>query len=155
MGPDFEKMTRIQPDLMAFNGIAFQYMDHPLTARPNERVRLYMVNAGPSRWSAFHVIGTIFDRVYVDGDPDHYLSGIQTYTVAPGGGGVFDVVIPEPGQCRIVDHAFAHLDMGAVGILDIREPGTEHGEPNHSRDESRAVAAPAVDRKSVVTGEEV
>lgn len=146
MGPDFEKMSRIQPDLMAFNGIAFQYMDHPLTARPNERVRLYMVNAGPSRWSAFHVIGTIFDRVYVDGDPDHYLSGIQTYTVAPGGGAVFDVVIPEPGQYPFVDHAFAHLDMGAVGILDIREPNTEHGEPNISRDESQASTAPAVDK---------
>src|SRR5690625_1433059 len=62
MGPDFEKMSSIQPDLMAFNGIAFQYMDHPLTARPNERVRLYMVNAAPSRCSAFHVIASILHR---------------------------------------------------------------------------------------------
>ncbi|HLS05751.1 MAG TPA: c-type cytochrome, partial [Wenzhouxiangella sp.] len=54
--------------------------------------------------------------------------------------------IPEPGQYPFVDHAFAHLDMGAVGILDIREPGTEHGEPNISRDESRAAAAPAVEK---------
>ncbi len=126
MGPDYEKMLAMQPDLMAFNGTAFQYRDHPLTAAPGERVRLYMVNAGPSLWSAFHVIGSMFDKVYPDGDPTHARSGVSTYTVAPGEGAVFDVVIPEAGLYPFVDHSFAHLEIGAVGILDIREPGTEH-----------------------------
>lgn len=140
MGPDFKKMQRIQPDLVVFNGTAFQYMDQPLTAKPGERTRIHMVNAGPSVWSAFHMIGSIFDRVYVDGDPEHYLSGIQTYTVAPGGGATFDLVIPDPGQYVFVDHSFAHLDMGAAGILDVREPGTEHGKPNIQKDDSRPAA---------------
>ncbi len=142
MGPDFEKMMKIQPDIVAFNGIAFQYQDHPLPARPNERVRLYMVNAGPSLWSAFHVIGAIFDKVYPDGDPAHALSGVSTYSVGPGEGAVFDVVIPHAGTYPFVDHSFAHLEKGAVGVLDIREPGTEHGKPNISRIGGASAPAP-------------
>ena len=130
MGPDFTKMQKIQPDIVAFNGIAFQYQQHPLTARPNERVRLYMVNAGPSLWSSFHVVGAIFDKVYPDGDPAHALSGVSTYSVGPGEGITFDLVIPDAGKYVFVDHSFAHLDKGAAGVLDIREPGTELGKPN-------------------------
>lgn len=143
MGPDFGKMQRIQPDIVAFNGIAFQYQHHPLTARPNERVRLYMVNAGPSLWSAFHVIGAIFDKVYPDGNPAHALSGVSTYSVGPGEGIVFDVVIPDAGEYVFVDHSFAHLDKGAAGVLDIREPGQELGKPQISKIEGHAAAAPA------------
>jgi len=144
MGPDFGKMQRIQPDIVAFNGIAFQYQHHPLTAQPNERVRLYVVNAGPSLWSAFHVIGAIFDKVYPDGNPAHALSGVSTYSVGPGEGIVFDVVIPDPGEYVFVDHSFAHLDKGAAGVLDIRVPGTEHGKPNIQKMAGAAAPAPAV-----------
>ena len=28
---------------------------------------MYVLNAGPSIWSAFHVIGTVFDRTVVEG----------------------------------------------------------------------------------------
>lgn len=144
MGPDFGKMMKIQPDAVVFNGIAFQYKDHPLPARPNERVRLYMVNAGPSVWSAFHVIGSIFDKVYPDGNPDHALDGVSTYSVAPGAGAVFDLVFPDPGMYPFVDHSFAHLEKGAVGILDVREPGTEHAAPKIQKmDRQQAAAAPA------------
>lgn len=134
MAPNLQKMRRIQPDVVAFNGIAFQYTDHPLTARPNERVRLYVVNAGPSLWSAFHVIGAIFDKVYPGGNPAEALSGVSTYSVGPGEGVVFDLVIPETGKYVFVDHAFAHLDMGAAGVLTIAEPGTtDFGTPNISK----------------------
>jgi nitrite reductase (NO-forming) len=142
MGPDFAKMQKIQPDIVAFNGIAFQYKDHPLTARPNERVRLYMVNAGPSLWSSFHVIGAIFDKVYPDGDPTHALSGVSTYSVGPGEGIVFDLVIPDPGQYVFVDHSFAHLDKGAAGVLDIRVPGTELGRPKIDKVAGATTPAP-------------
>lgn len=145
MGPDYGKMQRIQPDIVAFNGIAFQYQDHPLTAQPNERVRLNVVNAGPSLWSAFHVIGAIFDKVYPGGDHRQSISGVSTYSVGPGEGVVFDLVIPDAGQYVFVDHAFAHLEKGAAGVLDIRVPGSEHGKPLISKiaGDSAAAAAPA------------
>lgn len=144
MGPDFGKMQKMQPDIVAFNGVAFQYQHHPLTARPNERVRLHVVNAGPSLWSAFHIVGAIFDKVYPDANPRNALSGVSTYSVAPGAGIVFDAVIPDAGHYVFVDHAFAHLDKGAAGVLDIREPGQELGKPNISKIEGHvAGSAPA------------
>lgn len=140
MGPDFGKMEKMQADIVAFNGVAFQYQAHPLTAEPNERVRLYVVNAGPSFWSAFHVIGAIFDKVYPDGNPKHALSGVSTYSVGPGEGIVFDVVIPDPGNYVFVDHSFAHLEKGAAGSLRIGNPDN-FVKPKVSKIEGHAPAA--------------
>lgn len=117
---DLDKMKSVRPDLLAFNGIAFQYRDNPLAAALGERIRLYVLNAGPTLFSAFHVIGAIFDRVYVDGNPSNLLRGLQTHTVAPGGGATFELVIPEAGQYPFVTHSFAYTELGAVGVLDVK-----------------------------------
>lgn len=114
---DMDKMKAARPDLLAFNGSAFQYRDNPLAARVGERIRLYVLNAGPTIASAFHVIGAIFDRVYVDGNPANLLQGVSTYTIAPGQGCTFELVIPEPGQYPFVTHTFAYTELGAVGLL--------------------------------------
>ncbi|HEU0276739.1 MAG TPA: multicopper oxidase domain-containing protein [Rhodanobacteraceae bacterium] len=123
MGPDYQKMLAERPDEVVFNGAAFQYRDHPLQAIAGERVRLYFVNAGPNAWSSFHVIGATFDKVYPDGVTAHALDGVSTYTVGPGAGAVFDLIIPHPGKYPFVDHDFAHLMLGAQGILNVRAPG--------------------------------
>ena len=36
-----------------------------------------------------------------------------------GGGGVFDVKIDEPGLYPFVSHAFAAVDQGQVGLLNV------------------------------------
>ena len=120
---DMAKARRMEPDWTAFNGYAGQYVAHPLTADPGDLVRFYVVDAGPSLTTAFHVVGTIFDRVYPDGDmnPDHSLSGVQTHDVPAGGGAVFEVRIDEPGLYPFVSHAFAHVDLGQVGLLKVGE----------------------------------
>ena len=64
---DMAKMEAKQPDVIAFNGYADQYKDKPIAVKRGERVRMYVLNAGPSEWSAFHVIGTVFDRTVVEG----------------------------------------------------------------------------------------
>ena len=116
---DMEKMLANAPDLMAFNGKAFQYKDFPLKASVGELIRIYVVNAGPTQFSAFHVIGAVFDRVYVDGNPNNVLQGIQTWTIPPGGGATFELVIPDAGQYPFVTHSFAYTELGAVGVLDV------------------------------------
>jgi nitrite reductase (NO-forming) len=128
MGPDFEKMQAERPDEVVFNGAAFQYRDHPLPVTAGKRVRIYFVDAGPSLWSSFHVIGAMFDKVYPDGDAAHALSGVSTYTVGPGEGVVFDLVIPEPGNYPFVDHSMAHMSLGAQGIFAVHAAG-EAGVP--------------------------
>ena len=58
----------MMPDWTTFNGYAGQYVAHPLTADPGDTVRFYVVDAGPSLTTAFHVVGTILDTAYPDGD---------------------------------------------------------------------------------------
>jgi nitrite reductase (NO-forming) len=116
---DLEKMKQVRPDFLAWNGAAFQYRDHPLPARVGERVRIHVVNAGPTLWSAFHVIGAFFDVVYVGGHPRNPQFGLQTHTIAPGDGSTCDLIIPNPGKYPIVSHSFAYAELGIVGVLEV------------------------------------
>jgi hypothetical protein len=59
---DMQKMQAKQPDVIAFNGYAGQYKEDPIVVRKGERIRMFVLNSGPSIWSAFHVIGTVFDK---------------------------------------------------------------------------------------------
>ena len=119
MGPDFQKMKDERPDEVVFNGVAFQYKDHPLTAAPGKLVRIYFVNAGPDLWSSFHVIGGIFDKVYPGGDAADAISGVSTYSVGPGAGAIFDITLDQPGNYVFVDHDMAHAIIGAQGVLQV------------------------------------
>ena len=118
---DMAKAHARQPDWMTFNGYSGQYVKHPLTAKPGELVRFWVVDAGPSIDTDFHIVGTIFDNAYPFGDltPGHALHGVQTVTVPAGGGGVFDVKIDKPGLYPFVSHAFAAVDQGQVGLLKV------------------------------------
>ena len=89
------------PDWVTWNGYAGQYVKHPLTANPGETVRFWVVAAGPSFDTDFHVVGTLLNRAWIDGDMTQYLHNVQTATVPAGGGGVFDVKIDEDGPLPI------------------------------------------------------
>src|SRR6476646_8605475 len=108
-----------QPDWMTFNGYSGQYVKHPLTAKPGELVRFWVVDAGPSLDTDFHIVGTILDRAWIDSDLTQHLNNVQTAQVPAGGGGVFDVKIDEPGLYPFVSHAFAAVDQGQVGLLNV------------------------------------
>ena len=107
------------PDLVVFNGYANQYKDAPLTAKPNEKVRLFVLNAGPSDFSAFHVIGAIMSDVYADGNPANKTVGQQTVTIPPGGGAVLEFSVPEAGTYPFVTHSFSDAMKGAIGVLKV------------------------------------
>lgn len=117
--------TRMQDfdhaDLVAFNGHGSQYRDNPLVAEPGEAVRFYVVDAGPTMNSSFHVVGGIFDKVYDNGNPaaGNVFSGVQTAAVPVGGGTVFDLRPEEAGDYMFVSHAFAQANKGAAGVLRV------------------------------------
>jgi nitrite reductase (NO-forming) len=117
-----EKARAMMPDWTTFNGYANQYVTHPLTADPGDTTRLYVVAAGPTLDTDFHVVGTIFDRAWVNGDMTQFQRGVQTVGVPAGGGAVFDVKIDKPGLYPFVSHAFAHVDLGQVGLLKVGNP---------------------------------
>jgi len=116
---DMAKAHTMAPDWVTWNGYAGQYVKHPLTAKPGETVRFWVVAAGPSFDTDFHVVGTLLDRAWIDGDMTQHLNNVQTATVPAGGGGVFDVKINEPGLYPFVSHSFASVDMGQVGLLKV------------------------------------
>ncbi len=116
---DMAKARAMTPDWTTFNGYANQYVTHPLTAKPGDTTRFYVVAAGPTLDTNFHVVGTILNRAWVNGDMTKFQTGVQTVAVPVGGAGVFDVKIDEPGLYPFVSHAFAHVDLGQVGLLKV------------------------------------
>ena len=114
---DWDKLLGLAPDYVVFNGREAEYAHHPIPVRVGEPLRLYVVNAGPNRFSAFHVVGAIFDRVYLDGSLAHPLEGVQTVTVPVGGGAIFETRLVEAGTYPFVSHAFADATKGAVGMF--------------------------------------
>jgi len=119
---DIAKMQAGKPDHVVFNGYVNQYQAEPLTAEPNELIRLYVCNAGPTTFSAFHVIGTVFTTVYPDGNPANKQTGMQTVTIPPGGGYVVEMRIPDEGLYPFVTHSFAYTGLGALGVIKVGNP---------------------------------
>ena len=120
---DMAKARSRLADWVTFNGYANQYVTHPLTAKPGETTRFWVVAAGPTNNVNFHVVGTIFDRVWPNSDlTSPPQQGVQTVVVPAGGGAVFDVKIDQPGLYPFVSHAFADVDLGQVGLLRVGTP---------------------------------
>lgn len=127
-GPDWTAAMAKQASQVTFNGRAFQYKDNPLTVDVGDRVRFFVVNAGPTFRSDFHIVGAIFDRVYPDGTPRHAMERVQTWTIPAGGGAVFETVFSKDGSGEglypFVTHSFADAEKGAVGIIRVGTPKT-------------------------------
>lgn len=143
MGPDYGKMQAKRPDEVVFNGAASQYVAHPLPAKAGERVRLYVVDAGPNESTSFHVIGAIFDKVYIGGNPSQALDGVSTYLLGPGQGAVFDLVMNAPGKYSFVDHDMANIMIGAHGVIDVRGSNGAGAPEPHITSSSTAAPLPA------------
>ena len=116
------------PDAVVFNGVANQYAARPLAARVGERVRFWVLAAGPNRGSSFHVVGTQFDTVWSEGA---YLlrdgagpmggtgGGSQVLDLATAQGGFVELTAPEPGSYPFVTHVMADAERGARGVLRV------------------------------------
>ena len=120
---DMNKARSRMPDWVTFNGYANQYVTHPLTADPGETTRFWVVAAGPTNNVNFHVVGSIFDRVWPNSDlKSPPQQSVQTAIVPAGGGAVFDMKIDDVGTYPFVSHAFADVDLGQVGLLKVGNP---------------------------------
>jgi nitrite reductase (NO-forming) len=117
--PDYRKMLgHGTMDYVTFNGHATQYVDEPIKVKVGVPIRIYLVNAGPNVWSSFHVVGGIFDRVYLGGNPANTFTGLQAMTVGPGDGACFELTLDEPGIYPAVNHAFGHAAHGSIALLE-------------------------------------
>ncbi len=116
---DYQKMLNMIPDLVCFNGRPNQYLDAPIHVKLGDRVRFWVVSAGPSHPCHFHVVGEQFDKIYLGTPPANAITGVQTFSVAPGGGSIFELVCDVAGEFPFVNHGFGHGQKGAMGLLVV------------------------------------
>jgi nitrite reductase (NO-forming) len=109
------------------NGTASSLVDSPLLAKVGDRIRIYVNNVGPNEVSSFHVVGTIFDDVYIDGNPFNHMKGLQTVMLPASGGAVVEFTVTKEGNYPIVTHQFNHATKGAVGIIKVTKDGKDDG----------------------------
>ncbi|MCC6498548.1 MAG: multicopper oxidase domain-containing protein [Propionibacteriaceae bacterium] len=125
---DADAVSAEQPDHVVFNGLANGYDRSPLTARAGERIRFWVVDAGPNRPSSFHIVGAQFDTVYREGG---YLlregrdglggtsGGAQVLGLQAAEGGFVETVFPEPGRYPLVSHSMVDAERGAHGYVRV------------------------------------
>ncbi|WP_226913222.1 cupredoxin domain-containing protein [Gephyromycinifex aptenodytis] len=116
---------------MVFNGYANQYDYRPLAAKVGERVRFWVLPAGPNRGTSFHVVGGQFDTVYREGTytlkngrgpldaPSANSGGSQALDLATAQGGFVEMVPTQAGHYPIVSHVMIDAERGAHGILEV------------------------------------
>ena len=124
-GPaDAAKVMTEKPDAVVFNGYANQYDDHQLTARVGQRIRIWVLDAGPNRGSDFHVVGGQFDTVFKEGayllrrdNPEHGAS--QVLSLGPAQGGFVELSFRQPGHYPFVSHLMVDAERGAHGVIRV------------------------------------
>ncbi len=118
------------PELVAFNGRPFQYDAHPLQAKVGERVRIWVLDAGPNTALSFHIVGAQFDTVWTEGAYSVYRgqsaapktigeTGAQVLPLMAAQGGFVEFVPVETGHYPIVNHIMSFAERGAHGVLSV------------------------------------
>lgn len=123
---DPAKIAAGTPDAVVFNGYPNQYDAAPLAVRAGERVRVWVLDAGPGRATSFHVVGAQFSAVWAEGayrlapGPGGTQAGAsQALDLAPAQGGFVDLTFPEAGHYPFVSHYMVDSERGAHGVFDV------------------------------------
>lgn len=118
---DMQKAVDEDADYVVFNGkVGSLTGDNAITAEVGETVRLYVGNGGPNLVSSFHVIGEIFDKVYIEGG-DNINKNVQTTLIPAGGAAIVEFRVDVPGTFILVDHSiFRAFNKGALGMLKVK-----------------------------------
>jgi nitrite reductase (NO-forming) len=122
------KMMAEQWDAVMFNGYVNQYKFRPIHVEAGKRYRVWVVDDGPNENSAFHIVGTIFDRVFKEGayllQPDDTQGGSQVLDLQPAQGGFVEFSFAEDGLYPFVTHKFANVGKGALGFFAVGDVDT-------------------------------
>jgi nitrite reductase (NO-forming) len=116
-----EKALTENPDYVVFNGrVGALTGDGMLKAKAGERIRVYFGNIGPNHASSLHIIGEIFDKVYVEGAIEGLTNrNVQTTLVPSAGSAIVEFKVDVPGAYVFVDHSIFRVAKGALGLLNV------------------------------------
>lgn len=120
---DMDKAIAEHPEYVVFNGNTASLLgDKELQVKTGETVRFFVGNGGPNLTSSFHIIGEIFDKVYIEGG-SKINDNVQTTVIPPGGASIVEFKATVPGEYVIVDHAiFRAFNKGALGKIKVTGP---------------------------------
>jgi nitrite reductase (NO-forming) len=120
---DMDKGIKEQPDYVVFNGsVNANAGKNALIAKVGETVRLFVGNGGPNLVSSFHVIGEIFENVYLEGG-ETISHNMGTTLIPAGGAAIVEMKLNVPGTYNIVDHSiFRVFNKGALAQIKVSGP---------------------------------
>ena len=123
---DASLLSALQPNAMAFNGVPFQYKAHPIPIKTNERVRVWVMDAGPNLATTFHVVGTQFDTVWREGAYVIRGGGSgggwgQVLSLGAAEGGFVEFTPLEAGHYAFVNHALSLAEKGQTGVFEVTD----------------------------------
>jgi len=133
-----------EPTFVTFNGRpdavngdrAIGVMGDPI--KTGETIRLFVGNIGPNLPSSFHLIGEMFDRVYMNGSFDTVGKTMQSVLIPCGGALGVEIKAEVPGNYTLVDHSIFRINKGALGTVTVQgAPNPELYDPieySHVRD---------------------
>jgi nitrite reductase (NO-forming) len=124
---DTAKLRTVQPDAVVFNGYPNQYLAQPLTATVGERVRIWVLAAGPNLGTSFHVVGGQFDTLCTEGayrlrPDDPAAGGAQVLDLGPAAGGFVELTFRQPGNYPFVSHRMVDAERDARGAFTVSSP---------------------------------
>ena len=110
-------------ELYSVNGVAFEYVDHPIPLKVGEPVRIYLVNMLEfDRVNSFHLHGNMFN---------YYPSGTSTtpedyndiVTLSPGDRGIIEFTPQYTGRYMFHAHQAEFAAKGWMGFFDVTNDG--------------------------------
>ena len=118
---DAVKMDNEEPDYVLLNGkVGALTGEGAMKANVGETVRIFY-GVGGFLPSSVHLIGEIFDKVYVEGSvTSPPLTNVQTTLIPAGGAAVVEFTLNTPGTYTLLDHSLPRaLDKGAAAQLVV------------------------------------
>lgn len=116
-----DKALAENPTYVVFNGsVGALTGNNALQAKVGQTIRLFVGNIGPALTSSFHIIGVVFDKVYLFGGTNVTQENVQTVSIPAGGAAIVEFKVKVPGTFTIVDHSiFRAFNKGAIGLLNV------------------------------------
>ena len=119
---DTQNQLNPLPEYYLFNGYAEQYI-HPLPAKTNETIRIYVINGGLSPAYGMHIHGTLF-KAYPSGIWENPPFKVQSWEFASGNTAIFEAKWPWPGKFTFHFHGIPE-ERGAMGYFNVTNPPSD------------------------------
>ena len=114
---DVPSLLAEHPTDVVINGSRMALANSPMKVKVGDNVRVFFGVGGPNLTSAFHAIGTVFDKVWNEGTTGAPLLNVQTTVVPPGGSTMVEFKARVPAKYIFVDHALSRFAKGNAAIM--------------------------------------